>query len=64
MTIYLDVIFLENLILNFLILFAVGIVAFIYFNNFRKESCINKGGKVIENAIGIYDKCIYGSDKK
>lgn len=46
------------------ILFAVGIVAFIYFNNFRKESCINKGGQVIENVIGIYDKCIYGSDKE
>ena len=46
-----------------IIIFIVGIVAFIYFNNFRKESCINKGGQVIENVIGIYDKCIYGSDK-
>lgn len=47
-----------------LIIFIVGIVAFIYFNNFRKETCINKGGKVIEDVIGIYDKCIYGSDKE
>lgn len=47
-----------------IIIFIVGIVAFIYFNNFRKESCINKGGKVIENVIGIYEKCIYGSDKE
>ena len=51
-------------IITLIIIFIVGIVAFIYFNNFRKETCINKGGKVIEDVIGIYDKCIYGSDKE
>lgn len=54
-------------ILTTLLFFAIiiiGIIAFIYFNNFRKESCINKGGKVIEDVFGIYEKCIYGSDKE
>lgn len=53
--------------LTYLLFFAIiiiGIIAFIYFNNFRKETCINKGGQVIEDVIGIYNKCIYGSDKE
>lgn len=55
----------ENIELILIVILIIGgIVAFIYFNNFRKESCINKGGKVMEDAFGIYEKCIYGSDKE
>lgn len=50
--------------LLFFAIVIVGIIAFIYFSNFRKETCINNDGKVIENVIGIYEKCIYGSDKE
>ena len=29
----------------------------------NKNKCINNGGKVITNSLGLYDKCIYGDDK-
>ena len=54
----------KNMWLLFFVIVIIGIISFIYFNNFRKETCINKGGQVIENVIGVYDKCIYGVDKE
>lgn len=31
--------------------------------NVNKNKCINNGGKVITDRLGIYEKCIYGDDK-
>lgn len=36
------------------------IVCLICFLQFNKNKCIEKGGKVITDTYGLYDKCIYG----
>lgn len=36
-------------------------ICLIYFLQFNKNKCIEKGGKVITNAYGVFNKCIYGA---
>ena len=47
----------------FIGLVIIATVGMILFSNWRKNQCLNKNGKVIEDNIGLFDKCIYG-DKK
>lgn len=35
-------------------------ICLIYFLQFNKNKCIENGGKVITNAYGVFNKCIYG----
>lgn len=46
-----------------IIFIVVCIIATILFSNWRKNECIKKNGKVVENSLGIMEKCIIGEDK-
>ncbi len=41
----------------FIIVFIIGMILF---SNWRKNQCLKRNGKVIENNIGIMEKCILG----
>lgn len=41
----------------FIIIFLIGMVLF---SNWRKNQCLKNNGKVIENNMGIMEKCIIG----
>lgn len=38
----------------------IVLVITIFVINIQKNNCIENGGSVIINSIGIYEKCIYG----
>ena len=42
---------------------AILVVIVMLVLNANKNKCINNGGKVITDSLGLYDKCIYGDDK-
>lgn len=44
----------------FIVLIIIGIAGTILFSNWRKNQCLKKNGKVIEDNIGIMEKCILG----
>ena len=54
-------------ILGFLIviifLFSVIWIC-VLINIWQKDTCINKGGMVVDTGFGYFEKCIYGSDKE
>lgn len=41
----------------FIIIFFIGMFLF---SNWRKNQCLKNNGKVIENNMGIMEKCIIG----
>lgn len=43
-----------------IIFIVVCFIAAILFSNWRKNECIKKNGKVVEDYLGIMDKCIIG----
>ena len=45
------------------IIIIILLVIAIFVRNIQKNNCIEKGGSVITNSIGIYEKCIYGGAK-
>jgi surface polysaccharide O-acyltransferase-like enzyme len=45
-------------LLEIIIIIIVLVIA-IFVRNIQKNNCIEKGGSVITNSIGIYEKCIY-----
>jgi hypothetical protein len=42
-----------------IILFAIG-GAIVLFNTYQQNTCIKKGGMVIDSSFGFFEKCIYG----
>lgn len=48
-------------LLEVIIIIIVLVIA-IFVRNIQKNNCIEKGGSVITNSIGIYEKCIYGGE--
>lgn len=42
------------------IIVIIVVIMTIFVLNIQKNNCIEKGGSVITNSIGIYEKCIYG----
>lgn len=40
------------------IAFTLLFIAFIHFNNWREDDCKKYGGTVVENEIGIFEKCV------
>lgn len=42
------------------IVIIIAVIITIFVLNIQKNNCIEKGGSVITNLIGIYEKCIYG----
>lgn len=42
------------------IVIIIAVIIKIFVLNIQKNNCIEKGGSVITNSIGIYEKCIYG----
>lgn len=42
------------------IIVIIAVIMTIFVLNIQKNNCIEKGGSVITNSIGIYEKCIYG----
>ena len=46
-------------LLEVIIIIIVLVIA-IFVRGIQKNDCIEKGGSVITNSIGIYEKCIYG----
>ena len=42
------------------IIMLIFVIIIIFVLNIQKNNCIEKGGSVITNSIGIYEKCIYG----
>ena len=44
----------------FLIFIIIMFIAMILFSNWRKNECIKNNGKVVEDSIGIMEKCIKG----
>lgn len=45
------------------IIIIILLVIAIFVFNIQKNNCIEKGGSVITNSIGIYEKSIYGGEK-
>lgn len=45
------------------IIIIIVLVITIFVRNIQKNNCIEKGGSIITNSIGIYEKCIYGGEK-
>lgn len=43
-----------------IIIIIIAVVIAIFVRNIQKNNCIEKGGSVITNSVGIYEKCIYG----
>ena len=42
-----------------LLAMSVGLIFMVMFSEYRKEKCIENGGRVVDN-VGVYDSCIYG----
>lgn len=42
------------------IIMIIITICLIYLLQFNKNKCIEKGGKVITDTYGLYDKCIHG----
>ena len=42
------------------IIAIIVVVITMFVLNIQKNNCIEKGGSVMTNSIGIYEKCIYG----
>ena len=43
-----------------IIIIIIAVVIRIVVSSNQKNNCIEKGGSVITNSVGIYEKCIYG----
>lgn len=46
-------------LLEVIIIIIAVVIRIVILSN-QKNNCIEKGGSVITNSIGIYEKCIYG----
>lgn len=53
----------KNMYLLEVIIIIIAVVIRIVILSNQKNNCIEKGGSVITNSIGIYEKCIYGEEK-
>ena len=45
------------------IIMLIFVIIIIFVLNIQKSNCIEKGGSVMTNSIGIYEKCIYGGKR-
>lgn len=50
-------------IIGSIILLIIVIVALIITNDFQTNECKNKGGIVVDNGFGLFDKCINKENK-
>lgn len=41
------------------IIMLIFIIIIIFILNIQKNNCIEKGGSVITDSLGFYEKCIY-----
>ena len=41
-----------------IIIIIIAVVIAIFVRNLHTNNCIEKGGSVITNSVGIYEKCI------
>lgn len=41
------------------IIIIIVLVITIFVSNIQKSNCIEKGGSIITNSLGFYEKCIY-----
>lgn len=46
-----------------IIIMIILVVITIFVLNIKKNNCIEKGGSVVTNSVGIYEKCIYRGTK-
>lgn len=51
---------LSNEYFILIVFIIVCFIAMVLFSNWRKNECIKSNGKVIEDSIGIMEKCIKG----
>ena len=46
--------------ISFILFVIIFFTIMFVFSNWRKNQCIKKGGYVIENNLGIMEKCVIG----
>ena len=51
---------LSNEYFILIVFIIVWVIAMILFSNWRKNECIKANGKVVEDNLGIMEKCIIG----
>lgn len=55
-----------KIIKNIIGYFIIGIILFaicgaiVLINTYQQDTCIKKGGMVIDSSFGFFEKCIYG----